>query len=80
MPASLFQSVNPAYIILFAPLFAALWVRLGRAGKEPSTPTKFALGVIQLGLGFAALYWGARNADQSGMVALGWLFLGYLPI
>ncbi len=78
VPASLFQSVNPGYIILLAPLFAALWVRLARAGKEPSTPTKFAFGVIQLGLGFGALYLGARNADQSGMVALGWLFLGYL--
>ena len=78
VPASLFQSVNPAYIILLAPLFAALWVRLARSGKEPSTPTKFALGVIQLGLGFGALYLGARSADQNGMVALGWLFLGYL--
>ena len=78
VPASLFQSVNPGYIILLAPLFAGLWVRLARAGLEPSTPTKFAFGVIQLGLGFAMLYLGARSADQNGMVALGWLFLGYL--
>ena len=78
LPASLFQSVNPGYIILLAPLFAGLWVRLARRGKEPSTPTKFAFGVIQLGLGFGVLYLGARSADQNGMVALEWLFVGYL--
>jgi POT family proton-dependent oligopeptide transporter len=76
--ASLFQSVNPAYILLLGPVFAWIWVRLARGGREPSTPAKFALGVLQLGLGFGALYLGAASADPSGMVALGWLLLGYL--
>jgi proton-dependent oligopeptide transporter, POT family len=47
-PASYFQSVNPAFIFILAPLFAWLWVRLGQ--RQPSTPMKFTLG-----LGFAAL-------------------------
>lgn len=78
VPASIFQSVNPIFIILFAPLFSALWERLGAIGREPSTPVKFALGITQLGLGFACLWMGARSSDQQGMVWLGWLFLGYL--
>ncbi|RMG45690.1 MAG: peptide MFS transporter [Acidobacteria bacterium] len=77
IPATVFQSVNPAFILLFGPVFASLWVRLGRRGREPSTPMKFALGMLQLGLGFAALYYGAWSARDDGMVALGWLVLGY---
>ena len=78
VPASMFQSVNPAYIICLAPLFAGIWLRLSRVGLEPTAPTKFGLGILQLGLGFGALYLGARMADERGLVALGWLLLGYL--
>ena len=44
VPASMFQSINPIYIILLAPLFALLWTKLGRDGLEPSAPAKFGLG------------------------------------
>ncbi|MEM9072917.1 MAG: peptide MFS transporter [Myxococcota bacterium] len=59
VPASIFQSVNPTFILLLAPLFSMLWTRLGSSGKEPSTPLKFALGVAQLGVGFLVLAWSA---------------------
>jgi POT family proton-dependent oligopeptide transporter len=78
IPASVFQSVNPAFILLFAPLFSMLWNRLGQREREPSTPVKFALGLLQLGLGFGALYLGASTAGSDGIVAIGWLVLGYL--
>ena len=78
IPASVFQSVNPAFILTFAPVFAWLWVRLDRRGIEPATPTKFGLGILQLGLGFGALYFGAASAGSDGVVAIGWLLLGYL--
>ncbi|GIW79451.1 MAG: hypothetical protein KatS3mg105_1258 [Gemmatales bacterium] len=78
MPASVFQSVNPIYIILLGIVFSALWSFLGNRGLEPSTPVKFALGLLQLGLGFGAVWYGAKLADDRGMVALSWLFLGYL--
>ncbi len=55
IPASTFQAVNPLFILLLAPVFSMLWTGLGRIGKEPSTPLKFALGVAQLGLGFLVL-------------------------
>jgi proton-dependent oligopeptide transporter, POT family len=78
VPASVFQSVNPAFILMFAPLFSMLWNNLGQRGKEPSTPVKFALGLLQLGFGFGALYLGAKAAGPDGIVALFWLVLGYL--
>ncbi|MHB8874556.1 MAG: peptide MFS transporter [Myxococcaceae bacterium] len=78
VPASLFQSVNPILILLLGLVFTALWGFLGERGWEPSTPVKFSLGLLQLGLGFGALWYGAGHADARGMVGLSWLFLGYL--
>lgn len=59
MPASWFQSVNSFWIITLAPLFGALWTWLGKRGLEPSAALKFALGFIQVGLGFLILVAGA---------------------
>lgn len=78
IPASWFQAVNPVYILIFGLVFTALWSFLGNRGLEPSTPVKFALGLLQLGLGFGAFWYGAQSADDRGMVALSWLFIGYL--
>ncbi len=76
--ASQFQAFNPAFIIVLAPVFSWLWVALARRRFEPSTPAKFGLGVVQVGLGFAALVYGAQAADTNGIVAAGWLALAYL--
>jgi proton-dependent oligopeptide transporter, POT family len=78
IPASAFQAVNPIYILLFGLAFSALWTFLGTHGLEPSTPLKFALGLLQLGLGFVALWYGASAADSRGMVGVEWLLLAYL--
>lgn len=78
IPASWFQSINPVYILIFGLAFTALWGFLGKRSLEPSTPVKFALGLLQLGLGFGAFWYGAQSADDRGMVAVAWLFLGYL--
>jgi POT family proton-dependent oligopeptide transporter len=78
IPASWFQSINPVYILTFGLIFTALWGYLGKRGIEPSTPIKFALGLLQLGLGFGAFWYGAHTADSRGMVAIAWLFIGYL--
>ena len=51
---------------------------LGTRGLEPSTPVKFSLGLLQLGLGFGAFWYGAQSANDRGMVAVVWLLLGYL--
>ena len=78
VPTSVFQSVNPLYIIIFAPIFASLWIALGKRNKEPNTTVKFALGIIQLGLGFGVFVLGAQMAGPDGMVALTFLLFGYL--
>ncbi len=77
IPASQFQSVNPVFILIFAPVFSALWLYLGRRKLEPSTPLKFGFGIVQLGLGFVALYFGALTSRATGVVPLFWLVLGY---
>ncbi len=76
--ASMFGSLNPFFIIVCAPLFAALWIWLARKGWEPSTPVKFGLGIIQAGLGFGAMVIGAQYLGEDGKVAVIWLTLAYL--
>jgi proton-dependent oligopeptide transporter, POT family len=78
VPSSWFQSVNPAFILLFAPVFAFLWQELGSRGREPSTPLKMALGLFLLGVGFLFLVAGGRRADAGVLVSPLWLVLAYL--
>ncbi|MDP6415136.1 MAG: peptide MFS transporter [Gammaproteobacteria bacterium] len=78
IPAAAFQSVNAFFIITLAPLFNMTWLYLSRRGWEPSTPMKFALSLIQLGLGFLLLVYGASIATDATQVALIWLVLLYL--
>ena len=75
--ASQFQSVNPAFIILLAPLFSRLWPWLAARGWEPSTPAKFGLAVVQVGFGFLALVYGATRANDAHLVGVIWLVLAY---
>lgn len=78
VPASLFQSINPIYIVLLGPLFAWLWTALSRRGLEPSTPAKFGLALLQVGAGFLVLVWGARAAGIEGATPVLFIFLIYL--
>lgn len=77
-PASWLQSVNPFFVFTLAPLFAAMWINLGRRGLNPSTPFKFAIGLIQVGIGFLILYFAMQYVIQGEKVALTWLALTYL--
>ena len=73
---AIFQSLNPLYILLFAPLFAALWPWLDKRSINPSIPRKFALGLIQVALGFLILVWAIANFQTaSGLVP--WFFLAF---
>ena len=77
-PASLFQSINPIYIILLAPLFGGLWQWLGRRGKEPSAPAKFGLALAQMGVANLVLVWGAQAYGVAAMTPVLFVFLYYL--
>jgi POT family proton-dependent oligopeptide transporter len=70
-PASWFQFVQPLFVILLAPLFAWLWIRLGR--REPSSPAKFSLGLLFVGLSFLVLVPAAARIG----VSPNWLNLSY---
>jgi POT family proton-dependent oligopeptide transporter len=72
MPASWLQSVNPAFIIVLAPVFAWLWVFLARRRLEPSSPLKFGMGLILLGAGFAVMIVAASVAMTGQKIAI-WL-------
>ncbi|MFZ9699958.1 MAG: peptide MFS transporter [Flavobacteriales bacterium] len=77
IPTTFFQSVNPLFIMLFAPLFSWLWIKLANSGKEPSAPYKFALGLVLLGAGFLVLTLGKGYA-VAGLVPAMFLILLYL--
>jgi POT family proton-dependent oligopeptide transporter len=78
VPASIFQSINPIYIILLAPLFAGLWVTLGKRGVEPSAPAKFGLALLQVGFANLVLVWGAQAVGIAVMTPVLFIFLYYL--
>ena len=82
MPASWLQSVNPLFIIIFAPIIGALWVKLAQKQMSPSAPLKFGFGLILLGLGFLVMV-GASRIVANGMpeavrVTTLWLVMTYL--
>jgi POT family proton-dependent oligopeptide transporter len=68
-PSSWFQSLNSLFLILFAPVMAWVWIRMSAAGTEPSTPMKFAWGLVFAGLGFAIL---VLPAQAGGQLASPW--------
>jgi POT family proton-dependent oligopeptide transporter len=74
-PASWYQSLPPLFIISFAPVFAALWVRLG--DRNPSSPAKFAIGLTLLALGFAVMIGAATSAAGGARVSPLWLVVSY---
>jgi proton-dependent oligopeptide transporter, POT family len=76
--ASQTQSFNSGFILLFAPVFSAIWAYLGKRNLDPSTPLKFAIALLQVGAGFMVLVWGASFADADFRVPMLFLALAYL--
>lgn len=77
-PPSWFQSENSLLIILLTPFFAWLWIALGRRKLDPSTPLKFALGLIFMGIGFVVMVGAALIVTTGTTVLPTWLALTYL--
>ena len=78
-PATWYQSVNPAFIIILAPVFAWFWVWLGMRNMDPSAPMKMGMGLVLLGVGFLVMMWAAELVVSSGgKVGPTWLVLAYL--
>src|SRR5262245_24128274 len=69
VPTTWFQSVNAGLIFLLAPLFASLWSRLGRRGRDPRQAVKIALGLAFLALGYVFMVWAGRIAADPAVKA-----------
>ncbi|MFC7677370.1 peptide MFS transporter [Paenibacillus sp. GCM10028914] len=73
-----FQSLNPLFIIIFAPVFAWLWVKLGK--RQPTIPKKFALGLLFAGLSFLVILLPAYFGGENSLVNPLWLVLSYFIV
>lgn len=77
LTTTFFQSVNPLFIMIFAPIFSWMWIKLAQSGKEPAAPYKFSVGLLLLGLGFLVLNVG-KGAAVEGLVPAIFLITLYL--
>ena len=71
LPASVFLSLNSVFVVSFAPLFAWLWLKLGK--NEPSSPTKMAMGLLLLALGYLWIAFGVNGVQPGIKVSMIWL-------
>lgn len=71
VPASFFQSLNSIFVVAFAPVFAWLWLKLGK--REPSSPTKMAIGLFLLALGYLWIATGVKDVGAGIKVSMIWL-------
>ena len=81
VPTLWLQSVNSLFVILFAPVFAMVWMSMGRRGQNPSSPAKFAFGLFFAGLGFLIMVMAANRVIEGGAavrVSMMWLTVSYL--
>lgn len=77
VPASLFQSVNPVLIVILAPIFAGLWLWLGKRNQEPASPLKQAIGLFLVALGYVIIAYVVKDLDPAVKVSMIWLFSLY---
>ena len=77
LPAAQFQAINPLLIVALGPVFSKMWISLDSGRFRTSTPTKMAIGMIVLGLGFVVMYVGQQLAGEHGRVSPLWLVAVY---
>jgi proton-dependent oligopeptide transporter, POT family len=77
MPAGDMQTVDPFFIIALAPVFAALWLRLGRRHRDLSSPAKFACGLLLMAAGMLVMYFAALRVMRGDIVSPLWLTSTY---
>jgi len=70
VPASFFQSINPIFIVAFAPLFSVMWTALSRRGKEPSSPMKMVWGLAILALGYVLIAFSVKGMGMEDKISM----------
>lgn len=78
MPASWLQGLQSIYVIIFSPIFAALWLYFNRKNADPSSPVKFSWGLLILGIGFIFMIFAAKIVAGGGKASYGYLVITYL--
>ena len=73
VPPSWFQSLNSAFVVIFAPVFAWLWIQLGKRNKEPNSAVKMAIGLFLLAVGYAWIAMGVKDVGPNVKVSMIWL-------
>ena len=76
VPASFFQSLNSTFVVVLAPLFAWLWLKLGK--REPASPYKMAIGLFLLALGYLWIAFGVKDVQANVKVSMIWLIGMYM--
>lgn len=71
VPASFFQSLNSTFVVILAPVFALLWLKMGK--REPSSPMKMAMGLFLLALGYLWIAFGVKDVQPGIKVSMMWL-------
>ncbi len=77
-PSSWFQSLNPLYIMALAPVFAWLWNAAAQRRRNPSTTSKFAFGLLMIGVSFLVMMLAMAAASGGAKVTPLWLAVVYL--
>ena len=80
IPASWFQNINPFAILVFAPLFSVMWLKLDAMGLNPRTPIKFALGLFLGALAFFIMTLAYNKAQTGVLVSPMWLVVVYVVL
>lgn len=70
IPASFFQSINPIFIVILAPIFSVLWTTLARKGKEPSSPMKMVWGLAILALGYVVIAFSVKGVGMEEKISM----------
>ena len=78
VPASFFQSLNSIFVVTLAPLVAWIWIKLGKAKREPSSPFKMAMGLMLLALGYLWIATGVKGVGAGIKVSMIWLIGMYM--
>lgn len=76
IPAAFFQSINPLFIVLLAPVVSLIWAKMGK--KQPSTPVKFSLGLVFAGLSFLLMVYPTLNMSQNTLINPLWLVASFI--
>lgn len=77
IPTSFFQSINAVAIVIFAPIFVAIWTWLGKKGKEPASPYKQSIGLFLLAIGYLVIAFGVKGLAPGVKVSMLWLISLY---